>query len=276
VALSLWVIAARASAETSSPAPSVGIVDVDPSASPVRITGASPVVPVLLPWEVVSSIPHDVGAWTEGLLIDDQGRLFESTGIVGQSSVREVERATGQVLRSAAPPDDVYGEGLAVAGDHLLQLTRRDGVALAWDPDTFELVGSHPYTGEGWGLCADGSRLVMSDGSATLTFRDPETFEVTGSVAVTAAGQPVVKLNELECVEGVVWANVWETPYIVRIDPATGAVTGVLDMTGLAMPDPSASDPGAVLNGIAYDPATGTFLVTGKLWPTMYQIRVGD
>lgn len=269
-ALSLWVIAARASATTPPPpsaAPSV--VDVTP--------GASAVVPVLLSWDVVGSVPHDTDAWTEGLLLDAQGRLFESTGIVGRTSIREVDRTSGEVRRSASPaaPDEgVYGEGLAVAGDHLLQLTWRDGVALAWDPDTFEQLGSHRYAGEGWGLCSDGSRLVMSDGSATLTFRDPETFEATGTVEVTAAGQPVTKVNELECVGTDVWANIWETPYIVRIDAATGAVTGVLDLTGLADPDPSATDPGAVLNGIAYDPATDTFLVTGKLWPTLYQIRV--
>ena len=264
VALSLWVIAARASA--SSPAPST------PGSSPSIL--ASPGIPVLLGWETVGMMPHDPGAWIEGLLIDSQGRLFESTGIVGETTLRELDRSSGEVLRSTAPPDDVYGEGLAMAGDRLLQLTWRDGVALAWEPDTFELLGSVPYRGEGWGLCSDGTRLVMSDGSATLTFRDPETFEPTGSVEVTAAGEPVLKLNELECVDGQVWSNVWETPYIVRIDPATGVVTGVLDMTGLAVPDPSAIDPGAVLNGIAYDPERGTFLLTGKLWPTMYEVRV--
>lgn len=265
VALSLWVIAARASASSPAPTTTLG-----PNPSVI----ASPGIPVLLGWETVGSMPHDPDAWTQGLLIDDQGRLFESTGIVGRTSVRELDRTTGAILRSAAPPDEVYGEGLAMAGDRLLQITWQDGVALAWDPDTFEVLGSHPYTGEGWGLCFDGARLVMSDGSSTLTFRDPDTFQPTGSVEVTAAGQPVVKLNELECVAGAVWANVWETPYIVRIDPATGTVTGVLDMTGLAVPDPSLGDPGAVLNGIAWDPAHGTFLLTGKLWPTMYEVRV--
>lgn len=261
VALSLWVIAARASAISPSPA------------APGSVA-ASPLAPVFLSWEVVRSFPHDPGAWTEGLLVDSQGRLFESTGIVGRTSIREVDRATGEVLRSAQPPDGVYGEGLALAGDRFLQITWRDGVALAWDPRTFELRGTYPYTGEGWGLCSDGARLVMSDGSDTLTFRDPTTFEPMGTVAVTIQGQPLVQLNELECVDGQVWANVWETPYIVRIDPTSGVVTGVLDMTGLADPDPSASDPGAVLNGIAYDPATDTFLVTGKLWPTMYELRI--
>jgi glutamine cyclotransferase len=267
VALSLWVIAARAMA---APSPVVTAPGSQPGASPVT----TPVAPSMLSWELVASVPHDPDAWTQGLLLDEQGRLFESTGIVGRTSLRELDRATGVVLRIARPTEQVYGEGLAEAGDRLLQLTWRDGVALAWDPDTFELLGSHPYTGEGWGLCSDGTRLVMSDGSATLTFRDLSTFEPIGSVEVTSAGLPVVKLNELECRGTEVWANVWETSSIVRIDAATGAVTGILDLTGLAEPDPSASDPGAVLNGIAYDPAADTWLVTGKLWPTMYQIRI--
>ncbi len=271
VALSLWVIAARASALTPAP---VGVTPTPSMAGPSAATDTA--TPARLSWDLVSSFPHDPEAWTEGLLIDREGRLFESTGIVGRTSIREVDRTTGAVLRSAVPADAVYGEGLAMAEDRLLQLTWRDGVALAWDPDTLEPLGSHAYTGEGWGLCSDGGRLVMSDGSATLTFRDPTTFEVTGRVEVTAAGQPLAKLNELECVSGDVWANVWETPYIVRIDPTSGTVTGALDMTGLADPDPSASDPGAVLNGIAHDPVSDTFLVTGKLWPTMYEVRVTD
>jgi glutamine cyclotransferase len=236
---------------------------------------ATPVVPVLLPWKVVGSFAHDAGAWTEGLLLDAEGRLFESTGIVGRTSIRQLDPATGAVLRTATPDEAVYGEGLAMAGGRLLQLTWKDGVALAWDPDSFDRVGAYPYAGEGWGLCSDGARLVMSDGTSALTFRDPATFDAIGSVEVTASGQPLTMLNELECVGADIWANVWETPYIVRIDPAAGVVTGVLDMTGLADPDPSATDPGAVLNGIAYDPVSDTFLLTGKLWPTMYRVRVG-
>lgn len=267
VALSLWVIAARASA---APSPMLTPPASAPDASPI----ATPVVPAMLSWQLVGSFPHGPEAWTQGLLIDDQGRLFESTGIVDRTSIRELDRTTGEVLRSARPPERVYGEGLATAGGRLIQLTWKDEVALAWDPDTFEVVGSHAYEGEGWGLCSDGTRLVMSDGSATLTFRDPATFEATGSVEVTSAGLPVVKLNELECRGSEVWANVWETRSIVRIDAATGSVTGVLDLTGLADPDPSATDRGAVLNGIAYDPTTDTWLVTGKLWPTMYELRI--
>jgi glutaminyl-peptide cyclotransferase len=258
LSLSLWVIAARAGAGS-------------PDGSP-----GSSAPPGLLTWEVVSSFPHDPGAYTQGLLLDEQGRLFESTGLVGRSTVRELDRITGAVLRSADLPDGMFGEGLAMAGDRLLQVTWLSEVALAWDPATFEPLATYAYEGEGWGLCQDGTRLVMSDGSATLTFRDPTSFEATGSVEVTAGGVPLVDLNELECVGGEVWANVWLTPFIVRIDPATGAVTGVLDMTGLIEPDPSVAEPGAVLNGIAHDPERGTFLVTGKLWPTMFEIRVHD
>jgi glutaminyl-peptide cyclotransferase len=181
---------------------------------------------------------------------------------------------TGEVLRAAEPPGTEYTEGLALVEDRLIQLTWKDGVAFVWDADTFAPIGQFEYEGEGWGLCYDGSRLVMSDGSDALTFRDPATFEVTGTVIVTEDGRPVIKLNELECVDGSVWANVWETDRIVRIDPATGDVTGGLDATGLITPDPSLVDPGAVLNGIAYDERTGTFLLTGKLWPSMFEVRL--
>ena len=169
-----------------------------------------------------------------------------------------------------------YGEGLAFVDDRLVQLTWKDGVALVWDAATLTQTGSFRYAGEGWGLCHDGIRLVMSDGSSTLTFRDAATFEVQGTVRVTVQGQPLVRLNELECVDGSVWANVWETPWIVRIDAATGQVTGALDTTGMIDPDPLVADPGAVLNGIAYDPVRDTFLLTGKRWPSMFEVRISE
>ncbi len=222
----------------------------------------------------MSSIPHDTTAWTEGLVLDTAGDLYELTGLVGQSTIRQVDRSTGQVIRSAALPPTLYGEGLALVDDHFLQLTWKDGEALVWDPTSLTQTGTFGYGGEGWGLCSDGTRLVMSDGSSTLTFRDALTFEVTGSVDVTVQGQPVTQLNELECVDGSVWANVWETPWIVRIDALTGAVTGALDTTGLITPDPSVADPGAVLNGIAHDPVADTFLLTGKRWPRMFEVRI--
>jgi glutamine cyclotransferase len=208
--------------------------------------------------------------------VDPTGALYESTGLVGQSTIRQVDPHTGTVIRSATLPGDDYGEGLALVDDRFIQLTWKDGLALVWDAATLTQTGSFSYTGEGWGLCNDGTRLVMSDGSSDLTFRDLATFSVIGAIGVTFQGQPVGQLNELECVEGSVWANVWETPYIVRIDPGSGAITGVLDTTGMITPDPSVADPGAVLNGIAYQPAAGTFLLTGKRWPSMFEVRITD
>ena len=277
--LAIALLAAPALAGAASPPPSPVAVSPDgpeaPSSAPTPAASAVPIV--RLGFEVVARHPHDTSAWTEGLTYDADGRLFESTGIIGRSQVRELDPQTGAVLRSQPVPDDAYGEGLAVVGDGtLLQLTWKEGVATAWVKDTFAVQGTFDYAGqgEGWGLCDDGTRLVMSNGSDTLTFRDPATFGVLGAVAVTASGHPLVNLNELECVDGEVWANVWETNWIVRIDPATGAVTGALDTTGLLVPDPAEADRGAVLNGIAKVPGSDTFLLTGKLWPEMIAVRI--
>jgi glutamine cyclotransferase len=237
---------------------------------------AAPTPVRVLEWEVVSRRPHDTAAYTQGLLLDDEGRLFESTGMWGKSDLRETDATTGEVLRRQASPPQLFSEGLARVGRELVQLSWRAGLARRFDIDSFELLGSHRYSGEGWGLCYDGERLVMSDGSAYLSFRDPYTFELTGSVRVTLDATPVARLNELECVDGAVWANVWLTDSIVRIDPADGRVTGVLDLSGVIEPDPAMADPSAVLNGIAYDPAAGTFLVTGKYWPELIEIRVSE
>ena len=184
---------------------------------------------------------------------------------------------TGDVLRSVDLPDDRFGEGLALVDDRLVQLTWQDGIATVWDVETFDALETFEYEGEGWGLCHDGERLVMSDGSDRLTFRDPDTFEVLGEVSVTSAGRAEALLNELECVEADVWANVWRSDRIVRIDPDTGEVTASLDLAGIleAAPIPG-SEPPDVLNGIAWDATAGTFLVTGKLWPELIEIRVGD
>jgi len=229
-----------------------------------------------LEWEVVSRRPHDSEAFTQGLLLDAHGRLFESTGLRGQSSLREVDPDSGAVLRSRPQPDDQFAEGLAVLGDQLVQLTWRSGLARRYDADTFKVLTRHRYEGEGWGLCFDEQRLVMSDGSDRLTFRDPTTFKTEGTVTVTAAGQPLDRLNELECAVGQVWANVWLTDVIVSIDPSDGRVTGALDLEGIIEPHPADADPSAVLNGIAYDALADTFLVTGKRWPELIEIRVSD
>lgn len=218
--------------------------------------------------EPIEERPHDPTAFTQGLAFDDQGRLFESTGLRGSSQIRELDPGTGEVLRSEALADHLFGEGLAIVGDRAIQITWQEGVALVWDLDTFEIVDELGYEGEGWGLCHDGERLVMSDGSATLTFRDPGTFEAEGTVDVTRDGAPLPMLNELECVGDLVYANVWQTSLIVAIDPDTGEVVASFLFPSLLTPEQAAR--ADVLNGIAYEPDTGTFLVTGKDWPAMF------
>ncbi|MCY7419698.1 MAG: glutaminyl-peptide cyclotransferase [Chloroflexi bacterium] len=269
LACSAAVLAAGLSASGASPS-------MEPSLSPSP-TLASPATPSDAPverltWQVVSTRPHDTAAWTQGLLLDGAGDLYESTGLEGQSTIRQVDPLTGGIIRSAALPGDAYGEGLAVVDDRFLQLTWKDGLAFVWDTATLTQIGSFSYTGEGWGLCYDGARLVQSDGSSTLTFRDPATFAVLGTLPVTFQGQPVDQLNELECVDGSVWSNVWETPFIVRIDSLTGAITGALDTTGIIAAGPGV-DPN-YLNGIAYDAASDTFLLAGKFWPSMFEVRI--
>lgn len=226
----------------------------------------------VLDWDIVSRRPHDSDAWTQGLQLDGLGRLYESTGLLGRSTLREVDPMTGQVLRSVALPDDQFGEGLALVDDRLIQLTWQEGVASVWDVQTFDLVDSHRYQGEGWGLCFDGARLVMSDGSNALTFRDPLSFEVVGRIEVTLDGTPAGRFNELECVGGSVWANLYQTARIARIDPVAGIVDGLLDLEPLRAAQP---EDASILNGITYDPAADTYLITGKFWPELIELRIG-
>jgi glutaminyl-peptide cyclotransferase len=224
--------------------------------------------------EVLETVPHRPDAFTQGLVLDGD-RMFESTGRRGRSELAELDPATGEVRRRVPLGDEYYGEGLALVGDRLVQLTWQENTAFVWDADTFEPLGRHTYDGEGWGLCHDGERLVMSDGSATLTFRDPDTFERTGEVSVSLDGEPVRQLNELACVQDRVYANVWMTERIVRIDPATGDVDAVIDAAPLLdLLDPAPTHEQAVLNGITHDPRDDTFWLTGKLWPQMFRVRL--
>lgn len=205
--------------------------------------------------------------YTEGLEIHN-GVLYEGSGLVGQSRVR-AGTLSGTRLREAALPAPLFGEGLTVTDAGLWQLTWTNGVAIERDPATLAQRRVVDYPGEGWGLCHDERRLVMSDGSDRLTFRDPVTFAPLGQVQVRLDGEPVRALNELECTRGVVWANVFQTDRIMRIDPRTGAVTGVVDASGLFNPRAEAD----VLNGIAAIPGTDQFLVTGKHWPSLFRVR---
>jgi glutamine cyclotransferase len=239
------------------------------SAPATPVPPAAAAVPVLHP-QVLAELPHDTSAFTQGFEIDG-GILFEGTGLEGRSQLRELDPDTGVVERSVPLPGQLFGEGVTVVGDRIWQLTWRDGVALEWDRASLTLRRQVPLDGEGWGLCLDGARLVRSDGTDRLRFHDPDTFAEEGSVAVTLDGRPVTELNELECVDGQVWANVWQTDRIVRIDPADGHVTAVVDAAGLLPPDRRAG--ADVLNGIAAVPGTDEFLITGKLWPTTFRVR---
>lgn len=221
--------------------------------------------------QVLSEIPHDTSAFTEGLQLAD-GVLYEGTGLSGRSQLRELDPATGAVRRTAALPGELFGEGVAVVGDRIWELTYQDGVAVEWDRTTLTVLRQVPLTsGEGWGLCFDGTRLVQSDGTDRLRFRDASTFAETGSVAVMLDGRPLDRLNELECVAGQVWANVWQTDEIVRIDPTSGRVTAVVDASGLLTPAQRAGTD--VLNGIAWL-GGDEFLLTGKFWPVMIRVRL--
>jgi glutaminyl-peptide cyclotransferase len=241
---------------------------------------AEPASPQALRVEVFRSFPHDPQAYTQGLELDG-GRLLESTGLREQSTLREVVPSTGRVIRRRELSDDLFGEGLTVMGNRIVQLTWQEKVALVYERKTFRPLRTFAYEGEGWGICYDGWNLVMSDGSPVLTIRDPVTFRplrrvtvsVTGSDRVRAGLErgPVEGLNELECVGGSVYANILGDDLIVRIDPRTGRVSAVIDASGLL--PPSVEKQADVLNGIAFDSGNWTFLITGKLWPRLFEVR---
>ncbi|MGI8309811.1 glutaminyl-peptide cyclotransferase [Saccharopolyspora hattusasensis] len=220
--------------------------------------------------EVISVLPHDRSSFTQGLELV-AGTLYEGTGLHGESLLRATDLATGEVRRETRLPADLFGEGITVTGDRIWQLTWQEGVALERDRESLAELRRVEYSGEGWGLCFDGARLVMSDGSDRLTFRDPVTFAPIGGVGVRLGGSATDELNELECAGGQVWANVWGSDEILRIDPLNGQVTAVVDASGLLSPRQRAGTD--VLNGIAAVPGTDEFLLTGKYWPSIFRVR---
>ncbi len=226
-------------------------------------------------YTVVRTYPHDSTAYTQGLIHDPAGFFLESTGLYGHSDRRRVEMATGRIVAATPLPSDRFGEGLALHGGRLYQLTWQSGIAYVADSATLRTVDSIPYSGEGWGLASDGTSLIMSDGTDTLRFRDPATFKVRRALGVHfATKEPVGKLNELEYAGGEIFANVYESDWMVRIDATSGLVLQVLDLGGL-MPGYGAGETSEnVLNGIARDSATGHLFVTGKRWPTVFEIKL--
>jgi len=222
---------------------------------------------------VVREYPHDRSAFTQGLVYVD-GYLYESTGLEGASSLRQVDLETGKVIRRRALKPDEFGEGLTDWGGRLLQLTWTSMRGFIYDRASFARSGTFRYAGEGWGLTHDGRRLILSDGTAVLRFLDPETFREIGRLPVQDEGRAVQGLNELEYVGGEVYANVWQSDRVARISPETGAVLGWIDLTGL-LSEADARYPVDVLNGIAYDSGRERLFVTGKWWPKLFEIIVG-
>jgi glutamine cyclotransferase len=223
-------------------------------------------------YRVVNAYPHDPNAFTQGLVYID-GHLYESTGLNGRSSLRMVDLTTGQVLQKRDLAPQYFGEGLASWGSTLVQLTWQNHVAFVYDRFSFRQLRTIPCPWEGWGLTEDGKSLILSDGSSTLRFLDPDTFNERREITVKDRGKPVDKLNELEYIHGEIYANIWYSDRIARISPATGQVLGWIDLTGLLTPAEH-TNPDAVLNGIAYDAAHDHLFVTGKLWPKLFEIKV--
>lgn len=239
--------------------------------SALALPAAAQTIPIE-PAKVIATFPHDTGAFTEGLLWHD-GALYEATGESGRSSIRKVDLRTGKVLQKVVIPAPTFGEGIVVWKDQILSLTWKQHVGWRWDLKTFRKLGEFHYPGEGWSLTSDGTHILMSDGSDAIRVLDPTTMAELRRITVTADGKPLDNINEMEWVDGEILANIWLTNVIARIDPKTGHVTGWIDLSALtAKVDPK--DSNAVPNGIAWDARGQRLFVTGKNWPTLFQIAL--
>lgn len=248
--------------------------EVPPEGEPQPPEGesASVLCPGDCTYEIVRTYPHDANAFTQGLVYDE-GRLYEGTGLYGQSDLRVVDLETGEILQRVPLERTYFGEGIALFQERIIQLTWRQGVGFVYDKSTLTAYDHFAYDTEGWGLTHDGAHLIMSDGTSTLYYRDPISYAVVGTLQVQDNGAPVHRLNELEYVDGEILANVWRTDKIVRVHPTTGDVMGWIHLNGLAE-EAGITSADAVLNGIAYDPDGKRLFVTGKLWPRLFEIRL--
>jgi glutaminyl-peptide cyclotransferase len=288
-ALALLLVACAGSGRVASGTPSPAPLTLAPTSAPSR-TSTAYVVAVPLPlamtapatatpaaapvatYKVIKTYPHDRNAYTEGLVYEN-GFLYEGTGLNGQSALRKVDLETGQIEQTHAIPDIYFGEGVTIYGNRIIQLTWQSHIGFVYDKASFQPLSDFHYSTEGWGITHDDHRLIMSDGTATLHFLDPETFQEVGTINVYDDNGPVIKLNELEYIHGEIYANVWQTDRIVRISPQTGQVLGWIDLTGLLSQD-DRQPPVDVLNGIAYDAQHDRLFVTGKLWPKLFEIKI--
>jgi glutaminyl-peptide cyclotransferase len=227
----------------------------------------------LYDYEIVHSYPHDPTAFTEGLFYLN-GFLYESTGLEQHSSIRKVRLDTGEVVKKIDVPPQYFGEGIVNWDGHLISLTWKSQVGFVFDLATFKLQRQFHYEGEGWALTQDGKQLIMSDGTPELRFINPNTLKETNRIQVTLDGKPVRNVNELEWVKGEIYANVWQTNWVLRIDPKSGQVTGLINLAGLLSRDDQVAGPDGVLNGIAYDAKGDRLFVTGKNWPKLFEIRL--
>jgi glutamine cyclotransferase len=223
-------------------------------------------------WEIVNSYPHDPEAFLQGLVWYDNG-FYEGTGLYGQSSLRRVEFPSGKVLKKIDIAKEFFGEGIAVVNNHIIQLTWQSHKGFVYDRETFTKISEFTYPTEGWGLTYDGKNLILSDGSSSLFFLDPETFQTVRKLDVTMNGTPLPRLNELEYIDGEIWSNVWQTDRIVRINPTSGQVTSFLDMTGILTRQNRTGNED-VLNGIAYDAQQKRIFISGKQWPKIFEIKL--
>jgi glutamine cyclotransferase len=235
------------------------------------VPGNSDGIPVYT-YNITNTYPHDRDAFTEGLIFED-GVLYEGTGLLEQSTLRRVELETGAVLQIRELSDQLFGEGITIYGDKIIQLTWQSNIGFVYDKDSFELLQEFNYSTEGWGITHDGERLIMSDGTSTLHFLDPQTFEEISQLEVFDNDGPVTRLNELEYIQGEIYANVWQTDLVARIAPETGRVIGWIDLRGLLTAE-DRLEPVDVLNGIAYDAEADRLFVTGKLWPKLFEIEL--
>jgi glutamine cyclotransferase len=244
------------------------------AAASVTVAGAAQAAIPVYGFVVKHTYPHDPQAFTQGLFFRD-GQLYETTGRKGTSSLRKVDLKTGKVVQKKDLADEYFGEGSAAVGDTIVGLTWQSNVGFLFDAKTFALKGRFNYKGEGWGLASDAHHVYMSDGSAEIRVLDPKTLDEERRIKVTAEGKPINRLNELEVVDGQIFANVWGTDVIARIDPDSGNVVGWIDLTGLLPASQRGTpDPDAVLNGIAYEPKQHRLYVTGKLWPKLFEIEL--